>query len=131
MKTLDTSLNLNSLAVAFLHLCRDLPDQVGWDEPEYRTGAWYNGRERGWSLVVKRNLLDKEPLILTFTEHRNVDQLRIDRLFPASYDGWNPPVADGDIDFAETWENFRQIEDAKVWLRTYIRNWLEGLVDNV
>lgn len=97
----DTTLNIQAQAYAVLAmLARQEPAFAPYDkergeyEYEVTTSAWYNGRERGICLVVRRDIIDKKCLIVTFGECRNSDQIFID-----SWEHWggflNPPtVAD-------------------------------------
>lgn len=62
---------------------------------EVATYAWYNCRERGISLVVRRQ--DKDRLVLVFGEQRNSDSIFLDKWKDKS--SWtSPPTTD---DFTE------------------------------
>jgi hypothetical protein len=74
----DTHLNLNNQALAVLAvLGQSEPDFADWDAGaheyviETTTAAWYNGRERGFSLVVRRTIESPVTLVIIVAQHRN------------------------------------------------------------
>lgn len=87
----DTSLQLNSQALAVLQILANREPTFadyanGRYDIEIGTYAWYNGRERGFSLVVTRLGKSRTPLVCTVFEHRKSDDLCVlswepDRLF--------------------------------------------------
>jgi hypothetical protein len=96
----DSTLNLSGQALAVLAmLSQREPDFATYDKQyqhynyEATTSAWYNGRERGVSLVVRRSIVDKKCIVLTFGEVRNSDSIFIDSW---EHDGvfMNPPTID-------------------------------------
>jgi len=83
----DPSLGLNAQALAILSLLSKIePEFAEWDEPTQsrkiaiRSYAWYNGRENGVTLTIRREL-DAPPeqvqnvLVLTFGECRSSDNI--------------------------------------------------------
>ena len=86
MRTLvESHLGLSEQALAVLAvLARREPDFAPYDkefhdyEYEVATAAWYNGRERGVSLVISKGITKAPPLVITFGEHRNSDNIFID-----------------------------------------------------
>lgn len=83
----DIGLNINSQAYAVLHMLKSwgetLANEKGVDD--IKTFAWYNGRERGVSVVVSYyypggNIRDRHPnLVFAFSEHRCSDQIFVDQ----------------------------------------------------
>lgn len=97
----DSYLYLNSQSLAVLAmLAQREPDFAEYDKEnreylyEATTAAWYNGRERGFSLVVRRQMTDRACTVITVAEHRSSDQIVImswdyeDKYF------LNPPMVD-------------------------------------
>jgi len=84
---IDIGLGINSQAYAVLHMLKSwegtLADEKGVDD--IKTFAWYNGRERGISLVVSFYLpggprSTRHPnLVFAFSEHRCSDQIFVDQ----------------------------------------------------
>jgi hypothetical protein len=81
----DPTFNLNPQALAVLAmLSRREPAFAEYDKDlgtykiEIETSPWYNGRERGVCLNVRRSFSDKTCLLITFGEHRNTDGIFID-----------------------------------------------------
>lgn len=79
----DTTLGLSEQATAVMAmLSKREPDFVPYKDSEYiieiNSSAWYNGRERGICLVVRRMLSDKTCLIVTFGECRGSDGIFVD-----------------------------------------------------
>jgi hypothetical protein len=63
--------------------------KVGLD-PYLKTYPWYNGRERGFMLFLRRTPVDLKGLYIVFAEARNSDQI-----FVEDWEGEvdiNPPV---------------------------------------
>lgn len=98
----DDSLGMSDQARAVLALLSGRePDFAEYDKAEGHylyessTAAWYNGRERGFSLVVHRTLSDRTALVLTVTEHRVSDEITINHWVVDEARFVNPPtVAD-------------------------------------
>jgi len=77
---------LNKQAVSFLKFLRKNPveisktNSIGFLEHHLgsmKTAAWYNGRERGFSILF-RSLEKGETLVITVAEHRTGEDLVID-----------------------------------------------------
>ena len=109
----NTSLDMNALATATLVLLADTfpefaPYEEGRSEFSATTAAWYNGRERGFSVVVKSYLNPSlhiegyRRLVVTCAEHRNVDSVVVDWWLDGKID-INPPTP-GDMPGAANWE---------------------------
>lgn len=78
MKTFaDSGLNLNAQALAVLAILANL--EPGFDGEDYdsTSSAWYNGRERGVCLVIRRWGAEK-CLCIVFGECRSSDSLFIE-----------------------------------------------------
>lgn len=88
---IDLSLDLNLRAVALLNLLKLNHDHIFYDTM-VTTRAWYNGRERGFSLEVRpkkfastapvvdpsNRFRDHHSLYIVCAEHRNIDHAAID-----------------------------------------------------
>lgn len=77
----DPTFGIGRQARAVLAMLEREPDfaeyKDGFYEVRIQTRAWYNGRERGISLVVQR-LGYRGCLVITFGEHRNSDGIFVD-----------------------------------------------------
>ena len=85
LKCASPSLELSHKAWAVLHLLAETsPDFSAWDDRlgEYqvtlKSYAWYNGRERGFVLAMRRSLVAQATLYVAFAECRNSDQLIVE-----------------------------------------------------
>jgi hypothetical protein len=94
MATIDFGLRLNPRAWSVLHLlavtslCDGEPGP-GFD-PDLRTYPWYNGRERGFLLFLRRTPVEMKGLYVAFAEERCSD-----RIFVECWEGelgTNPPT---------------------------------------
>ncbi len=94
MANVDPGLGLNPRAWAVLHLLAvhslcDREPKPGLD-PSLKTYPWYNGRERGFLLFLRRCVVDQKGLFVAFAEERSGD-----RIFVECWEGelqTNPPV---------------------------------------
>jgi hypothetical protein len=99
----DATLGLSAQSLAVLHLLAQTPpdDVAEYDsdhrdyDVEIKTRAWYNGRERGVSLEVRKSWQSSKALIITFGEHRISDHIFVDAWEIDAPPLLNPPtVAD-------------------------------------
>lgn len=76
----DPTLSLSAQALAILAILGHEPinEEILGDDVEIASYAWYNGRERGASLVVRAQADDNRSLIVTFGEHRRSDDVFVD-----------------------------------------------------
>lgn len=91
---LDTQLNVYPVAFAVLNLINTFDIEVNNNPPdgyEITTSAWYNGRERGIS-VVKYSYKDRDSLVITFGETRNSDSIFVDSWVVENQGFLNPPT---------------------------------------
>lgn len=85
MSCADLSLGIHPKAWAILHLLNGMPpDFARWDHKakkydlELKTYPWYNGRERGFVLVLQRTVGDKTALHVAFSECRTSDKVFVE-----------------------------------------------------
>lgn len=132
MSHIDMTFRLNAQAWATLHLLNALELDDGlWDEEaechhaEIRTAPWFNGRERGFSLVVTTDRFSVVPaLTICFAECRNSDEIVVFH-WVSPISSINPPTAN---DLSESaWDNrkfFRTPSVAADGIWELINNWL-------
>ena len=78
---IDFRLGLNSVAWAVLHNLDGEPTFAPYDHETHRyeidcsTSAFYNGRERGFCLIVRKNWTDRKALYIMFSEYRSSDHI--------------------------------------------------------
>jgi hypothetical protein len=101
----ETNLGISGQALAVLAvLAQREPDFAPYDEKfhdyeyEVTTSAWYNGRERGISLVISKGISRIPPLVITFGECRSSDDIFIDS-WVGKRRFLNPPTV---VDFPES-----------------------------
>jgi hypothetical protein len=77
----DATLGVHSQARAILALLDREPDfakyENGFYDVNIATSAWYNGRERGYALVLSK-IGRSECLVITFGESRGSDSIFVD-----------------------------------------------------
>jgi hypothetical protein len=102
----DLTLGVGKQARAILALLEVEPDFAEYSEGFYQididTRAWYNGRERGVSLVVRR-MGFKGCLVITFGEHRNTDGIFVDSWEMPHAPMNGPTVADFSDEVYNVW----------------------------
>jgi hypothetical protein len=103
MSLVDTTMNLNAQALAALYFLNliDVPRDPETNERKYgtRTFAFYNGRERGFTLEVEKGVYSRQRLYLTLFEARAGDSMVI---IGATSDKWlDPPTVK---DYGNAWE---------------------------
>jgi hypothetical protein len=105
----DPAMQAQPLAV-LAFLSTEEPEFAEWDDErkeykyEQETHAWWNGRERGFSLMA--SLPMRDPVTLICVECRRSDQIRVYR-----YEGqsrMNPPVV-ADMP-ASAWDNYKYFD---------------------
>jgi len=134
MNLVDTNLSLNPSANAVLHMLATDPqfcenDDLLWDGSKERycfestTYAFYNGRERGFSLLVRHR---DDPLgrafALSVAEYRSSDQIVIYRN-TRSERGLYDPVSVDEID----WDSRRfceSVEEAVALISSFVERYL-------
>jgi hypothetical protein len=101
-----------------------------------QTAAWYNGRERGFSLTfyaMKVTYTDREinrpNFVIAISEHRNCDSIVIDN-WPIGYIPMNPPTVSDFNDDAYYRRRrtvpYQQYDEAVDVVRELVRQWMAG-----
>lgn len=101
-----------------------------------QTAAWYNGRERGFSLTfhaMRVTYGDREifrpNFVIAVSEHRCCDSIVIDN-WPIGYIPMNPPTVSDFNDDAYYRRRrtvpFEQYDDAVDVIRELVRQWMNG-----
>jgi hypothetical protein len=95
----DTGLGLSGQGRAVLvMLSENEPDFADFDEERrtysvfISTAAWYNGRERGFSLVMDPRQGTQDRLVITCAEIRNTDGIFVDTWVDETSAYLNPPT---------------------------------------
>lgn len=106
MKLADTTLGLNSQAIAVLHALSELeaPESIKWSN----TGAFYNCREAGIVCSFAKSMV-KPGLHIVIVEHRNSDEIRVFQ--------WRAPLSINPPSLADlTEDTYRNREKCFPWL---------------
>lgn len=103
---IDTTFGLNNQALALLHFMAACePDFTPYEGGRYqmyaRTFPFYNGRERGFAVVLRRHISAPEALVITAFECRNSDALLIRSWRTSEWYMNGPTVADVPFKSAE------------------------------
>jgi hypothetical protein len=124
---IDFRLNLNARAWAVLHMLDCEPDFAPYDEEtgEYKieteTGAFYNGRERGFSIRVSLDHPTVEFLYVVFAENRSSDDIVV-YCWKGSY-MVNPPCSIPE-EYYKSRQFLPSVESAVRYIRSLMRDHL-------
>jgi len=127
---IDFQLHLNSVSWSVLHTLENEPSFAPWDEEkqeyliECQTAAFYNGRERGFSLQVNHPArFATNFLFVVFAEQRNSDQVVV---YTWTGRGSTNPPTHREVPEA-SWENqrcFDAVDKAADYIRELMKEFL-------
>lgn len=125
---IDSKLNVKKPAWDVLRILqrrlRELPENLERKVLQTGTAAWYNGRERGISLVVQKRQQSTENLVIVWTECRNSDQIVVWAWRP-KHISINPPSYE-DTGFDAVYKHGTYFDYNKQWTAAqYINSVIE------
>jgi hypothetical protein len=120
----DATMGLSAQALAVLTMlaAEDSDDS----DLEIDTRAWYNEREKGFSLTVRSHCADAKALILVCVEDRNSDRIVVDS-WVVEHSIPNPPTpADYPAEFDHKSTAYGRIDEATGIIREAIKAYVFG-----